>query len=89
MFRKCVPMSKKSFWRIVWFGWIAYFTAAERKSLKMGVDHAPLSWHLRWVLGVKSNKVHRLFGAALFWTGVVWLWDHLYHGEASASCSDG
>lgn len=74
-------MSKKT-WHAIWLGWAVYFAISERKSLKSGQEFAPLSWHLRWVLGIKSHKAHRIVGEVAFWGFVGWLWRHLYHPGA-------
>lgn len=75
-------MSKNP-WRYIWAGWIIYFAAAERQSLKNGAADAPLSWHLRWVLGIKSHKAHKFIGAVAFWGGIAWLYRHLYKGATT------
>lgn len=69
------------FWRLVWIGLVAYFGIFERRGLRSGLQYAPLSWHLRWVLGINSHKVHRIAGEVIFWMGIVWLRKHLYQRQ--------
>jgi hypothetical protein len=62
----------------VWLGWAAYFTAAEYAALRGGHPDAPLSAHLRRVLGARKRDLHTRAGQVCAVAGVVWLADHLY-----------
>jgi hypothetical protein len=57
--------------------------AAEYVALRSGHDDAPLSSHLRYVLGAGKRSVHTRAGQVAAVAGVVWLAAHLYGGEPS------
>jgi hypothetical protein len=65
-------------WSIVWAGWAGYFAVAEYVALKSAEADAPLSSHLRGILGIRSVSRHRRMGQLAFVSGTVWLLDHLY-----------
>lgn len=64
-------MSERGKWGAVWIGWAVYFTAAEAAALRSKHPDAPLSAHLRWVLGVhKGSKIGFTTFAGFFgWLG--------------------
>jgi len=62
-------------WRLVWIAWATFFAAAETQALRTKHPHAPLSFHLREVLGVhKKSKL----GKAVFAGFFTWLFLHLW-----------
>jgi hypothetical protein len=71
-------VSPRAKWAVVWTGWALYFTAAERIALRGGHPDAPLSAHLRFVLGARKRSLHTRAGQVCAVAGVVWLADHLY-----------
>lgn len=73
-------MSTRAKWSIVWGGWVTAFGVAEYIALKSGEYDAPLSAHLRYVLGVKRQPALRTAGQVVLAGGVVWIVDHLYRG---------
>lgn len=78
-------MTTKSKWACVWCGWAAYFAAAEFVAIRSGEYDAPLSAHLRHVLGAKHHsRARRLSGAAVLVGGSAWLIDHLFRGVIDA-----
>ncbi len=71
-------MSERTRWRLIWAAWVGYFAAAETKALRSKHPHAPLSAHLRWVLGIhRKSKLGRL----LFWGFFGWLAKHLWDAQ--------
>ncbi|MGW6949015.1 hypothetical protein ACWGHD_19075 [Streptomyces xanthophaeus] len=75
-------MTPRARWAAVWAGWAAYFAAAEYIALRSGHDDAPLSSHLRYVLGARKRSLHTRAGQVAAVAGVVWLAEHLYGNEA-------
>lgn len=74
-------MSTKAKWAYVWSGWATYFAVAEFVAIRSRDHDAPLSAHLRTVLGAKHvSKARRLSGCAVLVGGSVWLIDHLFRG---------
>jgi hypothetical protein len=71
-------------WQLVWGSWGLAFVAAETIALASGNPEAPLSHHLRRVLGVRKTTVHHRLGQVSFATGALWLTYHLWR-EAVAS----
>ncbi len=71
-------MTPRARWGAVWAGWAAYFAVAEWAALRSGHPDAPLSSHLRYVLGVRKRSVHTRAGQVAAVAGAVWLADHLY-----------
>lgn len=62
-------------WRLVWIAWAAFFAVAETKAMKSGHACAPLSWHMRHVLGVRRRSK---LGRAVFAGAAAWLTAHLF-----------
>lgn len=78
-------MSTRTKWSIVWGCWGAAFGVAEYIAIRSGEYDAPLSAHMRYVLGAKHpNVVRRSSGAIIYTAGAVWLIDHLYRGVRDA-----
>jgi hypothetical protein len=77
---KLVTGNQRVRWAAVWAGWGAYFVAAEYVALRSGHPDAPLSSHLRFLLGVKKQSRHTRAGQVAAAVGAVWLADHLYRG---------
>lgn len=74
-------VSTRAKWSIVWGSWAAAFGVAEFIAIKSGEYDAPLSAHLRYVLGAKHPSLtRRTSGALIYAAGTVWLVDHLYRG---------
>lgn len=70
-----MKLTERQKWGIVWSSWAAYFAVAESAALRGKHPHAPLSSHLRWVLGVhKKSKLGKAVFAAFF----TWLFLHLW-----------
>ncbi|GHF94599.1 hypothetical protein [Streptomyces hydrogenans] len=65
-------------WRMIWAGWIAYFTAAEYAALKGRNPKAPFSYFMRTTLGIQHSPLHHRAGQVVFGAGIVWLISHLY-----------
>nr|WSW58471.1 hypothetical protein OG513_07685 [Streptomyces sp. NBC_00998] len=76
-------MTPRARWALVWAGWAAYFATAEYIALRSGHDDAPLSSHLRYVLGARKRSLHTRAGQVAAVAGVVWLAAHLYGGDPS------
>lgn len=66
------------FWRLGWLSWLGWFAFLERRALKSAVNYAPLTWHLRYVLGIEKHKAHRFVGKVAFFYFFGWMWRHLY-----------
>src|SRR4051812_20647259 len=49
-------LTERQQWGCVWLTWAGFFIAAEAKALATEHPHAPLSAHLRWVLGVHRKS---------------------------------
>lgn len=74
-------MSTRAKWSIVWGSWAAAFGVAEYIAIRSGEYDAPLSAHMRYLLGAKHpSTLRRASGAVLYVAGTVWLIDHLYRG---------
>jgi hypothetical protein len=73
-------MSTRAKWSLVWGGWVAYFAIAEVLAIKTEEYDAPLTAHMRYVLGAKRQPAHRTVGQVALAGGVIWLVDHLYRG---------
>lgn len=74
-------MSTKAKWGCVWGTWAAYFAVAEYVAIKSGEYDAPLSAHLRCILGAKHPVLaRRVAGAFVLAGGSAWLIDHLFRG---------
>jgi len=72
-------------WSIVWGSWVVAFAIAETVAIRSGEYDAPLSAHLRYVLGAKHpHPVRRTAGQAVLVGSAVWLIDHLYRGVIDA-----
>lgn len=71
-------MSNRKKWAVVWGSWVAYFAVAETIALASNENDAPLSYHLRHVLGIKRGAAHRIGGEIAYSVAMVWLIDHLY-----------
>lgn len=68
-------LTERQTWAAVWLAWTGFFIVAETKALATKHPQAPLSAHLRWVLGVhRKSKL----GKALFWGFFTWLFFHLW-----------
>lgn len=73
-------MSTRAKWSIVWGSWAAAFGIAEYIAIHTEEYDAPLTAHLRYVLGAKRQPAHRTVGQVALAAGVIWLVDHLYRG---------
>ncbi len=73
-------MTTRAKWSLVWAGWVTYFAVAEYVAIKTDEYDAPLTAHMRYVLGAKRQPAHRTAGQVVLATGVIWLVDHLYRG---------
>lgn len=73
-------MSPRAKWSIVWGGWVAYFAVAEYLAIRAEEYDAPLTAHMRYVLGAKRQPAYRSAGQLAFVGGVAWLADHLWRG---------
>jgi len=62
---------------MVWGAWGASFAIAEYIALRGGHPDAPLSAHLKYVLGTEG-KAHRTVGQAALGYGLLWIVTHLY-----------
>lgn len=70
-----MQLTERQKWGAVWITWGTIFAVAETKALKTDHPHAPLSAHLRWVLGVhRKSKL----GKAVFGAFFAWLFFHLW-----------
>lgn len=70
-----MKLSERQKWAVVWSAWAGYFAIAETHALRGKHPHAPLSAHLRWVLGVhRKSKLGKLLFAGFF----AWLAAHLW-----------
>lgn len=70
-----LKLTERQRWACVWAAWGAYFAVAETHALKTAHPHAPLSAHLRWILGVhRKSKL----GKAIFVGFFAWLAAHLW-----------
>ncbi len=70
-----MKLSERQRWGIVWSAWAGYFAVAETHALRRKHPHAPLSAHLRWLLGVhRKSKL----GKAIFVAFFAWLAAHLW-----------
>lgn len=68
-------LSERQRWALMWATWAAAFGIAENRALASKHPHAPLSSHLRWVLGVhRKSKL----GKVLFVGFFAWLAAHLW-----------
>lgn len=76
-------MTKRQQWGLVWATWAASFLVAESMALRTDLPEAPLSNHLRWVLGIPKKSKHTVAGKVLYIGGAAWLWRHLYKSEVS------
>lgn len=65
-------------WALVWTGWVTYFGVAEYVALRSKDPKAPLSYYLRYSLGIPRSPMHRRAGQVALGAGVVWLVTHLY-----------
>ena len=73
-------MSTRKQWSVVWGGWVAYFAIAEYLALRTDEYDAPLTAHMRYVLGAKRQPALRTVGQVALVGSVAWLIDHLYRG---------
>ena len=74
-------VSTRAKWSIVWGSWVVAFAIAETIAVRSDEYDAPLSAHLRYVLGARHpHPVRRASGAVIYAAGAVWLIDHLYRG---------
>jgi hypothetical protein len=64
----------------VWGGWVAYFAVAEIIAVRTAEYDAPLTAHMRYVLGAKRQPAHRTVGQVVLAGGIIWVVDHLYRG---------
>lgn len=76
-----VLWNQRTRWAAVWAGWAVYFGVAEYVALRSGSPDAPLSSHLRFLLGTQKRSQHTRAGQVAAAAGVIWLADHLYRGE--------
>lgn len=68
-------MTERGRWGLAWLGWATAFGVLEAKAVRSGEADAPLSAHLRYVLGVhKRSKL----GFAAFAGFFGWLGLHLW-----------
>ncbi len=68
-------LSERQKWSLVWAGWAAYFAIAEHQALRLDHPHAPLSSHIRWLLGVhRKSKL----GKAIFVGFFAWFAAHIW-----------
>lgn len=78
-------MSTRAKWSIVWGSWVMAFAVAEFIAVRTEEYDAPLTAHMRYVLGAKRQPAHRTVGQAVFAGGVIWLVDHIYRGVVDAA----
>lgn len=78
-------MTNQQKWGCVWSGWVAYFAVAEWVALRTGEVDAPLSHHMRTVLGAERNHPYRAMGQAGMLGGTLWLVHHIYRGVKNDS----
>lgn len=68
-------MNERQKWGVAWLGWATTFGVLETLAVHSKHPHAPLSAHLRWILGVhKKSKL----GLATFAGFFGWLGYHLW-----------
>jgi len=68
-------------WAMIWGTWITAFAIAEYQALRTGQPEAPLSYHARYVLGVRhESPVRRRVGQIALVSGTAWLAAHLAKG---------
>lgn len=65
-------------WTAVWATWFLAFVVAETIANMSDDPNAPLSHHMRQVLGVRRQPMHRRIGQVAFASGAAWLTQHLY-----------
>jgi len=65
-------------WRTIWAGWLIYFGAAEYAALRSKNPKAPLSYFLRYTLGIPHSPMHRRAGQVALGAGIVCLVVHIY-----------
>ncbi|WP_369199153.1 hypothetical protein [Streptomyces djakartensis] len=81
LFIRPVFWNERTRWAAIWAAWGAYFAAAEYVAVRSKHPDAPLSSHLRLILGVKKQSRHTRAGQVAAAAGVIWLADHLYRQE--------
>jgi hypothetical protein len=74
-------VTSRARWGAVWLTWVALFAAAEGAALRSGHSDAPLSSHLRTVLGARRRPVVATAGRVAYVAGAVWLYAHLYGAD--------
>lgn len=65
-------------WRWVWLGFAGYFAIAETVAIKSGDPYAPLSHHLRAILGIRKKPMYKYAGQVALGSTLIWLVAHLY-----------
>jgi hypothetical protein len=75
-----LPNDQRRKWATIWVGWGVYFATAEYVALRSGHPNAPLSSHLRTILGAKKKSRHTRAGQLIAAASIAWLADHLYRG---------
>lgn len=81
-------MTTRAKWTMVWAGWAAYFAVAEYVAMRADEYDAPLTAHLRYMLGCRRQTAARTAGQVAYVAGMLLLAAHLYKEAEEAIASE-